>query len=330
MGSDDLDLTVEEAIHALSRAASRLDVSTTAATRGVVDSETALEMIASLERFASLAPQLRHDAGGQDAGLLLREGRASLLAAERSRQRSKLTLMTRQIARLRAAQTVEDLARSIPIETAGLGYERSLFSWVENERWVPQSAHSVSNPQQAKAMVAAGGPPYQEIRSLNEVVVIRERRPILIHGAADSPRVHPGIIPVTRSVTYAASPVIARGRVVGMVHVDRNLETGLTDDFDRDLLAAYSESIGAMLDRLLTTGTDASPHPEDLDADWSATLTEREREVLDLVAEGLSNAEISARLYVSPETTKSHLRKLMRKMGVNTRSRAAALYRSAV
>jgi DNA-binding NarL/FixJ family response regulator len=46
------------------------------------------------------------------------------------------------------------------------------------------------------------------------------------------------------------------------------------------------------------------------------TLTAREREVLQLTAEGLSGTEISERLYISPRTVETHRANLMRKLGV--------------
>jgi len=49
-------------------------------------------------------------------------------------------------------------------------------------------------------------------------------------------------------------------------------------------------------------------------------ITEREREVLSLVAEGLSNDEIATRLYLSPLTTKTHVSHIMTKL--NARDRA--------
>jgi DNA-binding NarL/FixJ family response regulator len=49
-------------------------------------------------------------------------------------------------------------------------------------------------------------------------------------------------------------------------------------------------------------------------------ITEREREVLSLVAEGLSNEEIATRLYLSPLTTKTHVSHIMTKL--NARDRA--------
>lgn len=54
-------------------------------------------------------------------------------------------------------------------------------------------------------------------------------------------------------------------------------------------------------------------------------LTDREREILDLLAEGLSGAEIANRLVLSPETVRTHVRNAMTKLGASTRSQAVAL-----
>lgn len=50
-------------------------------------------------------------------------------------------------------------------------------------------------------------------------------------------------------------------------------------------------------------------------------LTPRRRQILDLVAQGLSNGEIGARLYLSPDTIKTHLRKLFDAFGVRRREK---------
>jgi DNA-binding NarL/FixJ family response regulator len=49
-------------------------------------------------------------------------------------------------------------------------------------------------------------------------------------------------------------------------------------------------------------------------------ITEREREVLSLVAEGLSNDEIATRLYLSPLTTKTHVSRIMTKLDARDRA----------
>jgi DNA-binding NarL/FixJ family response regulator len=54
------------------------------------------------------------------------------------------------------------------------------------------------------------------------------------------------------------------------------------------------------------------------------TLTQRERDVLRLLADGHSNEEIGKRLFISPETVRTHVRKAMAKLDADTRTQAVA------
>lgn len=53
-------------------------------------------------------------------------------------------------------------------------------------------------------------------------------------------------------------------------------------------------------------------------------LTQREREILRMLADGLRNDEIGKRLFISPETVKVHVSKAMRKLQADTRTQAVA------
>jgi DNA-binding NarL/FixJ family response regulator len=59
--------------------------------------------------------------------------------------------------------------------------------------------------------------------------------------------------------------------------------------------------------------------------DRSATLTQREREVLRHLSDGLSNEETGKVLHISPETVRTHIRKAMTKLEADTRTQAVAI-----
>ncbi|WP_439029419.1 response regulator [Gordonia terrae] len=87
------------------------------------------------------------------------------------------------------------------------------------------------------------------------------------------------------------------------------------------VVAAGEALLAPSITRRLITEVTANRrrHPRDARLD---TLTPREREVLDLVADGKSNAEIGAELYVTEQTVKTHVSSLLGKLGLRDRAQA--------
>ena len=62
----------------------------------------------------------------------------------------------------------------------------------------------------------------------------------------------------------------------------------------------------------------------DIGAERLSSLSAREREVLGLVAQGLTNREIAERLFISPVTARNHVSRILTKLGLENRTQAAA------
>jgi DNA-binding NarL/FixJ family response regulator len=82
--------------------------------------------------------------------------------------------------------------------------------------------------------------------------------------------------------------------------------------------------LGPEITRRLVEDFMRGPEPGRLPAEL-AELTEREREVLELVARGLSNTEIAERLYLGETTVKTHVTRILAKLGLRDRVQAVVL-----
>lgn len=163
--------------------------------------------------------------------------------------------------------------------------------------------------------------------------------------------------------TYAIAPIIVTSSVTAMIHVAPPSPLAIDDD-DLECLAAYQGAVSATFSRdtwfdiavahhaavrraATTIVEDASrvtaddfdigsevpseAHPQrhavtTVNYAIEDCLTSRETEVMRLIAQGLSNAEIADRLFIGVETVKSHVKKVLRKIGAVNRSEAISLY----
>ncbi|WP_310252968.1 LuxR C-terminal-related transcriptional regulator [Nocardioides sp. BE266] len=279
-----------------------------------------------------------------------------LHSAEVVRRRESADRLHGALRALQSADSSRELADKIPQEVAKLGFNRVLFSWVDHGRWVPVSFRTVNGPEEARAVMAAGEPPYWHTRSLLEGEMVMHRQPMLVRNALDNPRVHLDIQAVMHSHSYVAAPVVRRGSVVGFVHADQNVENDAVDELDRGILQLFAEGVSLALDRVAMLeelavlrqhiGEQASALRDLVSRDlpsvvadpqiadsrspaprWADSVTRREEEVLALISAGLSNAQIAERLYVTEGTAKTHVKNVLRKLGADNRVQAGAMYR---
>ncbi|MEN3280686.1 MAG: hypothetical protein V7607_1826, partial [Solirubrobacteraceae bacterium] len=95
---------------------------------------------------------------------------------------------------------------------------------------------------------------------------------------------------------------------------------GLAREMDAALLTAEIEGLARRARILLADAAPARAEPSEVDA---LGLTDRERAVLELVAEGRTNREIGETLFMAEKTASVHVSRILAKLGVRSRVEAA-------
>ncbi len=128
------------------------------------------------------------------------------------------------------------------------------------------------------------------------------------------------VVLTRRDVGDVLLDVVSAGAVGCLGHVEGVVETQrlVLDSNPNEFTIAPGRLLGAL--RGAATGALARVPDSPL-----LRLTAREREVLSLLAAGLDNDGIARSLYVSPETARTHVRNLLRKLGLHSRADAALL-----
>lgn len=91
-----------------------------------------------------------------------------------------------------------------------------------------------------------------------------------------------------------------------------------------DVLGAVVLGAGLTVTLVRRPGVDSEDSGGAYDDARLAALSAREREVLDLVAQGLTNRQIAERLVISPVTARNHVSRILGKLGLDNRTQAAA------
>lgn len=144
----------------------------------------------------------------------------------------------------------------------------------------------------------------------------------------------------TRQIT--ADPALAATRIIILTtfdedaHVYEALRSGASGFLVKDAqtsellhavrVVAHGEALLApAITRRLIQAFAAGPHPAATAPASLAMLTDREREVLTLIAAGLSNEEIAVRLVLSPATARTHVSRIMTKVAARDRAQLVVL-----
>jgi len=243
------------------------------------------------------------------------------------------------------------------------GFGRAVLSRVEAETWRPWVAHFGDAHRDGAWFGRWIDQPIALDERMVEAEVFTARRPAVVTDTEQS-RVHrPIIIDAGRSLSYAVAPVVVDGRVVGFFHADHAVSGRRTGGLDRDVLGAFAQGFGFAYERLMlaerlqaeqeklrlalastqrlfaapASMVELSGDAPEVPAESRqprmsrggatptvADLTDREKEVLELLAVGATNAQIAERLVVSGSTVKSHVRHILRKLGAVNRAQAVA------
>ena len=116
---------------------------------------------------------------------------------------------------------------------------------------------------------------------------------------------------------YAAVKAGASGYLLKEISIEE------LADAVRAVASGHSLISPSMASKLLTEFNALVQHAEERHRSLLPSLTDRELDVLKLVAKGLSNREISEELYISENTVKNHVRNILEKLRLRSRTEAA-------
>jgi len=260
--------------------------------------------------------------------------------------------LTEGIRRMKKAGSLQGLGRQACTELCdALGFDKALLSFVEDDGFVvEESDHGL------------GGPTVIRRRGC-----VAERHCIRLRGTIrtneDDVPAAPDYRDLLGSEHYLVVPVIAESRVVALLHVSRCSEGGLSAR-DIDVLDTFASAYSLLHERMVNTeqvqqqrtsiARAAARLTEEadriaaaaisLDVEFedrvepptiapdsalAAALSDRERQVFERLVLGASNAEIADVLVITVETVKTHVKRILRKIGAINRSEAIALYMEA-
>lgn len=263
---------------------------------------------------------------------------------------SRLTDCADGLSRLRAVSGTTDLLLAACQEIVTRGnFGRAVISKVEGDAWAPSVAHFASDDGSWFGEWVGAKIPLSPTTPERQTLV--HRRPALVLDTDHADVHRPIIVESGQSSSYVVAPLIVGADVIGLIHVDHFPEDRRVDETDREILGSFASGFTRLLDRMsLMERLQAQRVHVDaiigsavdeldsraVDAAGAFRLgmpvqiqdfgevTPREAEVLKLMVAGHSNPTIASLLGISLDTVKSHVKQILRKLGVNNRAQAIA------
>jgi DNA-binding CsgD family transcriptional regulator len=245
------------------------------------------------------------------------------------------------------------------------GFDRVMLSRVDEGVWRPwrSVARHLGDAEQRLDEWMRGRPKIPLNHGVLEGDLVRRRESGIVRDVVDA-GVYEPLRDACGMTSYVVAPLLADDRVVGLLHADH--QGASVTELDRDVLAAFARGLGRVLERadlvtrlreqrdqvlegmrlvernldaLVTAETALGQRPAveslgDLTggtrqvrpAAIESVLTSRELEVLALMATGATNDRIAQRLVIATETVKTHVKRVLRKLGAENRAEAISMY----
>lgn len=263
--------------------------------------------------------------------------------------------------RLEGPSTVGQLLAHASAEACRCcGFERSIVLSVKDRMLTADASEALTDPASDALRRQVLAQPISVTPGSEEGELIRRGAALKRGGGA----AHPSVVRDALSLQQAVlAPVVAGSRVVALLVLDRSGPA--VGEPEWEAVEIFAHFLGAALERrvllarmhelskelrYLTTSAhallqEAVEAPIDLPTDYgqgavfSLTMvgeppsenvhdrfTAREREIVELLASGRSTGEIAEQLHLSPETVKSYVSRLLRKLGASNRVELVARY----
>ncbi|WP_439031280.1 response regulator transcription factor [Gordonia terrae] len=253
------------------------------------------------------------------------------------------------------SSSVAELFRAIPEQAARLGFDRVLFSTVCSGTWHPQSVYCRDGAEWANGYLTDPTIVFSLPSAATHRHTVRVDAPTMLRRS--EPEAGFRLWKRSRSKTFWMVPVVDANRVVAMIHADCHQSEHLPTRAEIEALEDYCRRISGLIVReSLRAGpprkTDQHAHgpigiAEVIDqtrevsrsvadrgrlhvvddtagCDFRTVLSGREIQVVRLMAEGLTNAQIGRRLTITEGTVKSHVKRILKKTSSANRAEAVA------